>query len=57
MPAFRALLQREGSFPKFYGAVKRLADMGRADRHRILNGLVPPLVTAPLMVQRSEARP
>jgi len=57
VPAFRALLQREGSFPKFYDAVKRLADMDRGDRHRILNGLVPPLVTAPLMVQRSESRP
>jgi predicted aminopeptidase len=57
VPAFRALLQREGSFPKFYNAVKRLADMDRADRHRVLNGMVPPLVTSPLMVQRSETRP
>ncbi|GAA5016061.1 hypothetical protein GCM10025794_04160 [Massilia kyonggiensis] len=57
VPAFRALLQREGSFPKFYNAVKRLADMDRSDRHRVLNALVPPLVTAPLMVQRSEIRP
>jgi len=57
VPAFRALLQREGSFPKFYNAVKRLADMDRADRHRILNGMAPPLVTSPLMVQRSEMRP
>jgi hypothetical protein len=31
--------------------------MDRADRHRVLNGMVPPLVTAPLMVQRSETRP
>jgi predicted aminopeptidase len=57
VPAFRALLQREGSFPKFYNAVKKLADMDRSDRHRVLNALVPPLVTAPLMVQRSEIRP
>jgi predicted aminopeptidase len=57
VPAFRVLLQREGSFPKFYGAVKRLADMDSADRHRILNAMVPLLVTAPLMVQRSETRP
>ncbi|WP_322405607.1 aminopeptidase [Massilia luteola] len=57
VPAFRALLQREGSFPKFYGAVKRLADMDSADRHRVLNAMVPPLVTAPLMVQRSETPP
>jgi len=57
VPAFRALLQREGSFPKFYNAVKKLADMDRSDRHRVLNALVPPLVTAPLMVQRSESLP
>jgi predicted aminopeptidase len=57
VPAFRALLQREGSFPKFYGAVKRLAEIDRSDRHRILNMMVPPLVAAPLMVQRSETRP
>jgi predicted aminopeptidase len=57
VPAFRVLLQREGSFPKFYAAVKRLADMDSADRHRVLNAMVPPLVTAPLMVQRSETRP
>jgi predicted aminopeptidase len=53
VPAFRALLQREGSFPKFYNAVKKLADMDRSDRHRVLNALVPPLVTERLMVQRS----
>jgi predicted aminopeptidase len=57
VPAFRVLLQREGSFPKFYAAVKRLAEMDGADRHRVLNAMVPPLVTAPLMVQRSETRP
>jgi predicted aminopeptidase len=56
VPAFRALLQREGSFAKFYDAVKRLADMDRTDRHRVLNRMAPPLVTAPLMVQRSETR-
>jgi predicted aminopeptidase len=55
VPAFRALLQREGSFPRFYRAVKRLADMDRADRHRILKSLAPPATPAPLMVQRSEA--
>jgi hypothetical protein len=31
--------------------------MDRAERHRVLNGMAPPLVTSPLMVQRSAARP
>jgi predicted aminopeptidase len=54
VPAFRAMLRREGSFPRFYKAVKRLAELDRADRHRILKGLAPPAPSAPLMVQRSE---
>jgi len=54
VPAFRAMLRRDGSFPRFYKSVKQLAEMDRADRHRILKALVPPLPPAPLMVQRSE---
>lgn len=54
VPAFRAMLKRDGSFPRFYKSVKQLAEMDRADRHRILKALVPPLPPAPLMVQRSE---
>jgi predicted aminopeptidase len=55
VPAFRALLQRDGSFPRFYKSVQRLADMDKRDRHRALKALAPPLAPAPLMVQRSEA--
>jgi predicted aminopeptidase len=55
VPAFRAMLRREGSFPRFYKSVKRLAELDRKDRHRILKALVPPAPSAPLMVQRSEA--
>ena len=55
VPAFRVLLQREGSFPRFYQAVQRLADTDRAERHRILKALLPVTPVAPLMVQRSEA--
>jgi predicted aminopeptidase len=55
VPAFRAMLKREGSFPRFYNSVKRLAELDRKDRHRILKALAPPAPTAPLMVQRSEA--
>jgi predicted aminopeptidase len=54
VPAFRTMLRREGSFPRFYKAVKRLAELDRADRHRILKALAPPAPSAPLMVQRSE---
>jgi predicted aminopeptidase len=54
VPAFRAMLRRDGSFPRFYKSVKQLADMDRADRQRILKALAPPLPPAPLMVQRSE---
>jgi predicted aminopeptidase len=53
VPAFRAMLRRDGSFPRFYNSVKRLAELDRSDRHRILKALVPPVSTAPLMVQRS----
>jgi predicted aminopeptidase len=55
VPAFRAMLKRDGSFPRFYNSVKRLAELDRKDRHRILKALAPPLSPAPLMVQRSEA--
>jgi predicted aminopeptidase len=54
VPAFRAMLRRDGSFPRFYKSVKQLADMDHADRQRILKALAPPLPPAPLMVQRSE---
>jgi predicted aminopeptidase len=54
VPAFRAMLRRDGSFPRFYKSVKQLADLDRKERHRILKALSPPMPTAPLMVQRSE---
>jgi len=57
VPAFRAMLKRDGNFPAFYKSVKRLAELDRPDRHRILKALAPPVSTAPLMVQRSEAPP
>lgn len=55
VPAFRAMLRRDGSFPRFYKSVMQLAEMDRADRHRILKALVPPLPPSPMMVQRSDA--
>jgi hypothetical protein len=35
--------------------VKRLAELDRSERHRILKALAPALPAATLMVQRSEA--
>jgi predicted aminopeptidase len=36
VPAFRTLLEREQSFPRFYAAVRKLAELDRAERHRRL---------------------
>jgi predicted aminopeptidase len=55
VPAFRALLKKEGSFPRFYKEVKRLAALDRDERHRVLQAMAAPIPSAPLMVQRSEA--
>lgn len=55
VPAFRTMLKRDRNFPAFYKSVKRLAELDRSERHRILKALAPPLPPAPLMVQRSEA--
>ena len=54
VPAFQAMLRRDGSFPRFYKSVRQLAELDRKDRHRILKALAPPVPAAPLMVQRSE---
>ncbi|ALK99215.1 aminopeptidase [Massilia sp. WF1] len=54
VPAFQAMLRRDGSFPRFYKSVRQLAELDRKDRHRILKALAPPVPAAPLMVQRSD---
>lgn len=36
VPGFRALLAREKTFPAFYAAVKKLAQLDKAERHRRL---------------------
>jgi len=55
VPAFRTMLKRDRSFPNFYKSVKRLAELDRKERHRILKALAPQLPATPLMVQRSDA--
>jgi predicted aminopeptidase len=59
VPAFRELLQRERNFPAFYRAARRIANLERDDRHRVLkllgatdSGAVP---GAALVVQRTMA--
>lgn len=39
IPAFRVLLAREKTFPRFYAAARALADVGKAERHRRLAAL------------------
>jgi predicted aminopeptidase len=49
VPAFRALLQREGSFLRFYAEVRRLSKLDKLERHRQLKQLSP--LTASLPTQ------
>ena len=39
IPAFRALLAREKTFPKFYAAAKALADLDKKERHKRLEAM------------------
>lgn len=39
IPAFRALLAREKTFPRFYAAARALAELDRDERHRRLKAL------------------
>jgi predicted aminopeptidase len=55
VPAFKALLRRERTFPAFYNAVRRLADLDRTERHRVLKALGATIPDAPLVVQRTIA--
>jgi predicted aminopeptidase len=54
VPAFRAMLQRDGSFPRFYKSVRGLAELSAEERDRVLKALAPGS-QAPLMVQRTDA--
>jgi predicted aminopeptidase len=53
VPAFRALLRKERSWGAFYKSVNQLAQLDKADRHRVLHKLAAPAPTAPLVVQRT----
>ncbi len=57
VPAFRALLRKERSWPAFYKAVNRIAQLDKTDRHRVLQKLAAPAPTAPLVVQRTMGEP
>jgi predicted aminopeptidase len=53
VPAFRALLRKERSWDAFYKSVNQLAKLDKADRHRLLTNLAPPLPSGPLVAQRA----
>jgi predicted aminopeptidase len=53
VPAFKALLKRERNFPAFYNAARRIADLDKAERHRVLKALGATVQDAPLVVQRT----
>ncbi|MFC0254082.1 aminopeptidase [Massilia consociata] len=53
VPAFRALLRKERTWPAFYKSVKQIAKLDKADRHRVLERLAAPAATSPLVVQRT----
>jgi predicted aminopeptidase len=53
VPAFKALLKREKNFPAFYKAVRRIADLDKNERHRVLKALGATVSDTPLMVQRT----
>jgi len=39
VPAFRALMAREKTFPRFYAAARKMAELDRAERHKALKTL------------------
>lgn len=51
VPAFRALLAREKSFPRFYAAAKALAELDKNERHRRLKALAETQTTVAAMHQ------
>ncbi|UVW30472.1 aminopeptidase [Massilia sp. H6] len=54
VPAFRALLRKEGSWPAFYKSVNQLAKLDKLERHRVLKTLAAaPAAASPLVVHRS----
>ncbi|TFW30880.1 aminopeptidase [Massilia horti] len=55
VPAFKVLLERERSFPRFYAAVRRISQLGKEDRHRVLKALGAAAPDDPLVVQRTMA--
>jgi predicted aminopeptidase len=53
VPAFRALLAREKTFPRFYKEVRRIADLDREERHKVLKALGGGAVPALPVLQRT----
>lgn len=49
VPAFRALLKRERNASSFYKSVRQIADLDRADRHKVLRNLGAPMPELPVL--------
>jgi predicted aminopeptidase len=56
VPAFKALLRKEGSFRRFYGAVRRIAQLDRPERQRVLKALGATVPDAPLVASSTIAK-
>jgi predicted aminopeptidase len=57
VPAFKALLQQEQTFPKFYEAVRDLSKLDKEERHRRLTELAPPAPLLPTSSASSTEQP
>jgi predicted aminopeptidase len=53
VPAFKALLRKERNFGSFYNAARRIAELDKPERHRVLKTLGATVQDQPLVVQRS----
>jgi predicted aminopeptidase len=55
VPAFRALLERQKNFPAFYREVRRIADLDRDERHRVLKSLGAEVPSLPVLQRTIQA--
>lgn len=55
VPAFRELLAREKTFPAFYRQVRRIADLDRDDRRRMLASLAGTVPALPVLQRTMQA--
>jgi predicted aminopeptidase len=49
VPAFQALLRRQATWPDFYREARRIADLDRSERHRVLKALGASMPALPVL--------